>query len=234
MNSFSVESTAAKQAAFMNKVYAWMSGALLITGFVAWWAATTPAFLNLLFPVTGGINKLMFYGLIAAEFGLVWWLSSRIQKMTSERASLLFLVYAVLNGLTLSTIFIVYTSSSIASTFFITAGTFGAMSLYGYTTKKDLTKLGSLLMMALLGLIITSLVNMFLIKSSVMYWVMNALGVLIFVGLTAYDTQKIKEYANVIDSEENAKKGAVMGALTLYLDFINLFIYLLRFFGDRK
>lgn len=233
MNPFSLQSSSVKEAAFMNKVYAWMSGALLITAFVAWWAATTPAFLNLLFPMEGGFNKLLFYGLIGAELGLVVWLSTRIQKMTAERASLLFVVYAILNGLTLSTIFISYTTSSIASTFFITSGTFGAMSLYGYTTKKDLTSWGNLLFMALIGLIIASVVNMFL-QSSMMYYILNYVGVLVFVGLTAYDTQKIKRMANSIESEEDAKKGAVLGALTLYLDFINLFLYLLRLFGDRR
>ncbi len=233
MNPFSIESSSAKEAAFMNKVYAWMSGALLITGFVAWWAATTPAFLQLLYPPQGGVNKLLFYGLIGAELGLVFWLSSRIQSMTSERASLLFVVYAVLNGLTLSTIFLVYTAASISSVFFITAGTFGAMSFYGYTTKKDLTSWGNLLFMALIGLIIATVVNFFL-KSSMLYYILNYVGVLIFVGLTAYDTQKVKRMAVQVNSEEEAKKGAIMGALTLYLDFVNLFIYLLRLFGDRR
>lgn len=233
MNPFSIESSSVKESIFMSKVYSWMSAALLITGFVAWWAATTPAFLNLLYPPQGGINKLMFYGLIGAEFGLVIWLSARIHKMTSEKASLLFVLYAVLNGLTMSTIFLMYTSSSIASTFFITAGTFGAMSFYGYTTKKDLTSWGNLLFMALIGLIIATVVNMFL-KSSMLYYILNYVGVLVFVGLTAYDTQKIKRMAANMNSEEDAKKGAVIGALTLYLDFVNLFLYLLRLFGDRK
>lgn len=233
MNPFLIESSTAKEAVFMNKVYAWMSGALLITAFVAWWAATTPAFLNLLYPPQGGVNKLLFYGLIGAEIGLVIWLSARIQTMTSERASLLFILYAVLNGLTMSTVFLMYTSSSITSTFFITSGTFGAMSLYGYTTKKDLTSWGNLLFMALIGLIIATVVNMFL-KSSMLYYILNYVGVLVFVGLTAYDTQKIKRMAGQMNSEEEAKKGAVMGALTLYLDFVNLFLYLLRLFGDRK
>ncbi|WP_010135118.1 Bax inhibitor-1/YccA family protein [Ochrovirga pacifica] len=233
MNPFSIETTTSKQAVFMNRVYAWMSGALLVTAFVAWWAATTPAFLNVLFPPEGGINKLLFYGLIGAEIGLVFWISARIQKMTSERASLLFVIYAILNGLTLSTLFIAYTTGSIASTFFVTAGTFGAMSLYGYTTKKDLSSWGNILFMALIGLIISSLVNIFL-QSSTFYWIVNSIGVLVFVGLTAYDTQKIKQMANQMNSEEEAKKGAVIGALSLYLDFINLFIFLLRFLGDRR
>jgi len=233
MNSFSIESSTAKEAVFMNKVYTWMASALLITGFVAWWAATTPAFLEILYPPQGGINKLLFYGLIGAELGLVVWLSARIQQMSAERASLLFIIYSVLNGLTMSTVFLLYTSASISSTFFITAGTFGAMSFYGYTTKKDLTSWGNLLFMGLIGLVIATVVNMFL-QSSMLYYILNYVGVLIFVGLTAYDTQKIKKIANSLNSEEDAKKGAIMGALTLYLDFINLFLYLLRLFGDRK
>lgn len=234
MNPFSIETTSSKEAVFMNKVYAWMSGALLITALVSYWAATTPAFLELLFPPEGGMNRLLFYGLIGAEIGLVLWISAGINRMTSERASLLFIIYAILNGLTLSVVFIAYTSASIASTFFVTAGTFGAMSLYGYTTKKDLTSWGSLLYMALIGIIISSVVNVFFIKSGTFYWIINVIGVLVFVGLTAYDTQKIKQMASTMQSEEQAKKGAVLGALSLYLDFINLFIYLLRFLGDRR
>lgn len=238
MNPFSIESSSVKEAAFMNKVYAWMSGALLITAFVSWWAATTPAFFQLLYNTDGagniiGINKVVFYGTIIAELGLVVWLSARIQQMTAEKASLLFVLYSILNGVTMSSIFIIYTSSSIASTFFITAGTFGAMSLYGYTTKKDLTSWGNLLFMALIGVVIATVVNIFL-QSAALYWILNYVGVAVFVGLTAYDTQKIKRMANQLDSEENAKKGAIMGALTLYLDFINLFLFLLRLFGDRK
>lgn len=227
-NFYTPTATSAKQAVFMNKVYAWMSAALLITGFVAYWAATTPAVINAI--VT---NRILFYALILGEFGLVIWISARINQMTSERANLLFITYAALNGLTLSTIFLIYTSSSIATTFFITAGTFAAMSFYGYTTKKDLTSWGNLLFMALLGLIIASLVNMFL-QSPFFNYLLSWGGVVIFVGLTAYDTQKIKQMANEMDSEENAKKGAVIGALSLYLDFVNLFLYLLRLFGDRR
>ncbi|MGY5352675.1 Bax inhibitor-1/YccA family protein [Wenyingzhuangia sp. IMCC45533] len=238
MNPFSVESSSVKEAAFMNKVYAWMSGALLITGFVAWWAASTPAFLNLLYHTDAygnvvGINKIVFYGSLFAEFGLVMWISARIQQMTSERASLLFVIYSILNGITLSTIFIIYTSASIYTTFFITAGTFGAMSFYGYTTKKDLTSWGNILFMALIGVVIASLVNLFL-QSAMLYWIVSYIGVAVFVGLTAYDTQKLKRMASQLNSEEDAKKGAVLGALTLYLDFINLFLLLLRLFGDRK
>ncbi len=233
MNPFSIETSTAKEAALMNKVYSWMSGALLITAFVAWWAATTPTFSQLLFTPQGGVNKLFFYGLIGAELGLVFWLSARIKTMTAERASLLFILYAVLNGLTMSTVFLLYTSASITSTFFITAGTFGTMSFYGYTTKKDLTSWGNLLFMALIGLIISTVVNMFL-QSTMLYYLLNYVGVIIFVGLTAYDTQKIKRMASQINSEEDAKKGAIIGALTLYLDFINLFLYLLRILGDRK
>ena len=153
--------------------------------------------------------------------------------MTAETAGIVFLLYSVLNGLTLSMVFLIYTSSSIASTFLVTAATFGVMSAYGYMTKKDLTSIGNLAFMALIGLIIGSVVNIFL-QSEIMYWVITYAGVLIFVALTAYDTQKIKRMAAYDDTQEVSKKKSIMGALTLYLDFVNLFLYLLRFMGDRK
>ena len=157
-----------------------------------------------------------------------------IHKLSSYNAILLFLLYAVLNGLTFSVIFLVYTSESISSTFLITAGTFGAMSAYGFFTKKDLTKIGSLAMMALIGIIIASVVNMFF-KNEMIHWIITYLGVAIFVGLTAYDTQKLKSIAaNGFENEESMEKSAIIGALTLYLDFINLFLFLLRIFGTRK
>ena len=218
------------QAAFISKVYGWMSAALLITGVVAMWAASTPAVLTTIFP---GESMLRFYLLIAAEFGAVIYLSARINKMSAETAGIVFILYSILNGLTLSVVFLVYTSSSIASTFLVTALTFGVMSAYGYTTKKDLTSIGNLAFMALIGLIIASVVNIFL-HSEIMYWVITYAGVLIFVALTAYDTQKIKRMAAFDDGEEVAKKKSILGALTLYLDFVNLFLYLLRFMGDRK
>jgi len=219
------------EAAFISKVYGWMSAALVITGVVAMWATSTPAVLNAIFPASG--SMLPFYLLIGAEFGAVIFLSARINKMTAETAGIVFLLYSVLNGLTLSMVFLIYTSSSIASTFLVTAATFGVMSAYGYMTKKDLTSLGNLAFMALIGLIIGSVVNIFL-QSEIMYWVITYAGVLIFVALTAYDTQKIKRMAAYDDTQEVSKKKSIMGALTLYLDFVNLFLYLLRFMGDRK
>lgn len=218
------------EAAFISKVYGWMSAALVITGVVSMWAASTPAVQNAIFP---GTTMIPFYILIAAEFGAVIYLSSRINKMSAETAGIVFILYSVLNGLTLSMVFLMYTSSSIASTFLVTAATFAVMSVYGYTTKKDLTSIGNLAFMALIGIIIASVVNMFL-QSEMMYWIITYVGVLIFVALIAYDTQKIKRIASYDDSEEDSKKKSILGALTLYLDFVNLFLLLLRLMGNRK
>ena len=217
------------QAAFINKVYAWMGGALLLTGLVAYMTAATPGILE---AVVG--NRIVFYALLFGELGLVWFVTARIATLSGVMATFLFLLYSVLNGLTFSVIFLVYTAGSIGSTFFITAATFGVMSLYGYTTKRDLTSMGNLLFMALIGLVIASIVNIFL-GSEIMYWITTYAGVLIFVGLTAYDTQKIKQMALAdFGTDENVQKGALMGALSLYLDFINLFLFLLRLFGRSK
>lgn len=217
------------QATFINKVYAWMCLALTVTGFIAYRTAQSEALLGLVFG-----NSIILIGLIIFELGIVFWMSKNIVTISSNMAIGLFMLYSALNGLTLSILLLVYTASSIASTFFITAGTFGAMSIYGYFTKKDLTSWGNLLFMALIGLIIASVINIFL-ASSTMYWIITYAGVLIFVGLTAYDTQKIKNMSLQLDAEsEEGRKGAIMGALALYLDFINLFIMLLRIFGDRR
>lgn len=217
------------QATFINKVYAWMCLALTVTGFIAFRTAQSEALLGLIFG-----NSIILIGLIIFELGIVFWMSKNITNISSNMAIGLFMLYSALNGLTLSAILLVYTASSIASTFFITAGTFGAMSIYGYFTKKDLTSWGNLLFMALIGLIVASVVNIFW-ASSTMYWIITYAGVLIFVGLTAYDTQKIKNMSLELDAEsEEGRKGAIMGALALYLDFINLFILLLRIFGDRR
>ncbi|WP_139958619.1 Bax inhibitor-1/YccA family protein [Flavicella sediminum] len=218
------------QAAFISKVYGWMSCALVITGVVAMWASSTEAVINILF---GSGSSLPFYILIGAEIGAVIYLSARINKMSAETAGTVFLLYSVLNGLTLSMVFLVYTSQSIASTFLITALTFGVMSAYGYMTKKDLTSIGNLAFMALIGLIIASVVNFFM-QSEMLHYIIGYAGVLIFVALTAYDTQKIKQMAAFDDDAETSKKKSIFGALTLYLDFVNLFLYLLRFLGDRK
>lgn len=226
---YTEEEIQVEQANFITKVYAWMFGALLLTGFVAVWSASTPAVIEAVFS-----NKWVFYGLLIGEFLCVAYLISVIQKISAQVAILIFMGYAALNGLTFSIIFLIFTSESIATTFFITAGTFGVMSAYGYYTKKDLTSIGNLAFMALIGLIIASVVNIFF-ASELIYWITTYAGILIFVALTAYDTQKIKEM-NIIGNEgtDEDKKEAIMGALTLYLDFINLFLYLLRLFGRRK
>jgi FtsH-binding integral membrane protein len=219
---------AQEQATFISKVYAWMSGALLITGIVA---MATASNLQLMEMLTS--NQLVYFGLLIGEIALVWYLSARIQTLSAQTATYLFVAYSVLNGLTLSVIFYVYTASSIATTFFISAGTFTAMSAYGYYTKKDLTSMGRILTMALIGIIIASIVNMFA-EISILAKIINYVGVLVFVGLTAYDTQKIKGiYAGEAGTEE-FRKLSIMGALTLYLDFINLFLMLLRILGGRR
>ena len=172
------------QATFVSKVYAWMGGALLLTGLVAALTAASPALIE---TVIG--NRIVFYALLFGELGLVWFVTARISTLSGVTATFLFLLYSVLNGLTFSVIFLIYTASSIGSTFFITAATFGVMSLYGYTTKRDLTSMGNLLFMALIGLVIASLVNLFL-DNTVLYWITTYAGVLIFVGLTAWDTDR--------------------------------------------
>ncbi|MDQ8750508.1 Bax inhibitor-1/YccA family protein [Elizabethkingia miricola] len=213
----------------MSKVYGWMSLALVVTGLIAYLVAGSETLITAIMA-----NKLLFYGLIIAEFGLVIWLSTRIAKMSTTTAIAAFMGYAVLNGLTLSLIFLIYTFSSIALTFFVTAGTFAVMSVYGYVTKTDLTKIGKIMMMLLVGIIIASLVNLFL-KSPMIYWITTYVGVAVFVGLIAYDTQKIKNYFLELNGDESLMgRMAIMGALTLYLDFINLFLFLLRLFGGGR
>ena len=226
--------------AYMLKVYNYMASGVLLTGVIALIFFK----LSVVTGASGEITGLTNFGstiytsglkwvIMLAPLGVVFYMSFNIAKMTSAKAQSTFWVFAALMGASLSSIFLMYTGASITRVFFITAGTFGAMSIYGYTTKKDLTKLGSFLMMGLFGIIIASIVNIFM-KSSMMYFVISILGVLIFVGLTAYDTQKIKNMYLVSDSGELMGKKAVMGALTLYLDFINLFIMLLRLFGQRR
>lgn len=213
--------------AFMTKVYSWMTLALFITGIIAMYVASSEELLSFVFG-----TKYMFMGLIIAQLGVVWYLSARVSKLSYSTATIMFIVYSVLSGITLSSIFILYTASSIASTFFITAGTFAVMSLAGFFTKKDLSGFGAIMMMGLIGVIIATVVNYFL-QSSTLNYIISYVGVMVFVGLTAYDTQKLKIMATQLDGEQ-AKKGSIMGALTLYLDFINLFLYLLRVLGDRK
>jgi len=213
----------------MRKVYTWMALALVITGFTAYYVATTPSLLSLIYS-----NQVVLWGLIIAELALVIGLSAAINRLSLTTATLLFVLYSVLNGAMLSSVFLIYTTASIANVFFITAGTFGAMAAYGYFTKKDLTSWGRILLMALIGIIIASVVNIFL-RNSMFDLVISYIGVAIFVGLTAYDSQKIKEMMlQAPDASEQTQKIALLGALTLYLDFINLFLYLLRIFGKRE
>ncbi|MBB2400140.1 MULTISPECIES: Bax inhibitor-1/YccA family protein [unclassified Escherichia] len=215
---------------YMAQVYGWMTVGLLLTAFVAWYAANSAAVMELLFT-----NRIFLIGLVIAQLALVIVLSAMIQKLSAGVTTMLFMLYSALTGLTLSSIFIVYTAASIASTFVVTAGMFGAMSLYGYTTKRDLSGFGNMLFMALIGIVIASLVN-FWLKSEALMWVVTYIGVIVFVGLTAYDTQKLKNMGEQIDTRDtsNLRKYSILGALTLYLDFINLFLMLLRIFGNRR
>lgn len=218
------------QATLMRSVYLWMTLALAITGLAAYVVASSPMLVQAVFS-----SKLTFWGIIIAEFALVWYLGACIDRMSAPTATMMFIVYSLLNGVVLSSIFVVYTAQSIASVFFITAGTFGVMSVYGMVTKSDLSKVGNICIMALIGLIIATVVNLF-IKSEGMMLIISYIGVLIFVGLTAYDTWKIKQEIQQYGTEVNdmTQRLALMGALNLYLDFVNLFLYLLRIFGDRK
>ncbi len=214
----------------MGKVYLWMTLALAVTGLTSLYVASSPGLVQSIFASRG-----TFWLLVIAELALVFILSARIMKMSFSTAGIMFALYSVLNGVTMSFIFIAYTSTSIATAFFVTAGMFAAMSFIGFVTKKDLSSFGSFFTMALIGLIIASVVNIFL-NSSVMYWIITYVGVLLFVGLTAYDTQKIKqmliEYGNEVN--DSTQKLALIGSLSLYLDFINLFLYILRLFGNNK
>ena len=225
---------------YMLKVYNYMATGVLLTGIISLLSFKMSAEVS----ASGQIIALTDYGkaifnsglkwvIMLAPLGIVFYMSFGINKMSVAKAQTVFWIFAALMGLSLSWILLVFTGVRVALVFFITAGTFGAMSIYGYTTKRDLTKLGSFLMMGLIGIIIASLVNIFL-KSPMMYFVISILGVLIFVGLTAYDTQKIKNMYSASDTIEISGKKAIMGALTLYLDFINLFIMLLRLFGQRR
>ena len=209
----------------MRKVYLWMTLALVITGFTAYYVASSETLLMALFS-----NQILFWGLVIGELVLVFSLSAAINKLSLTTATLMFVLYSVINGATMSFIFLVYTTSSITNVFLITAATFAVMAFFGYFTKTDLTSWGKILMMALIGIIIATIVNIFT-KSEGLAVILNYLGVLVFVGLTAYDSQKIKQMLMMApDAGEGAQKIALLGALSLYLDFINLFIYLLRIF----
>ena len=213
----------------MRKVYVWMTLALAITGFTAYGVATSPGILQVIYG-----NQVIMWVLVIAELALVFGVNAAINRISLTTATLMFILYSVINGALLSSIFLIYTASSIATVFFITAGTFGVMALIGYTTKTDLSSMGKILFMALIGLVIATVVNMF-IKSNGFMMILSYVGVFIFVGLTAYDTQRIKNMLlEAPDASEGAQKVALLGALALYLDFINLFIYLLRIFGRRE
>ena len=221
--------TAATTANFFPKVYGWMTAGLALTALVALFTLSSKGLLELVFG-----NRLVFYGLIIGELGLVIALSAAINRISAMAATLMFLLYSALSGVTFASIFLVYTSSSIASTFLVASGTFAAMSLYGYATKRDLTGWGSFLFMGLVGIIIASVVNIFL-HSEMITWITSYLGVFVFVGLTAYDTQKIKMIGQGGFADgESQRKASILGALTLYLDFINLFLMLLRVMGNRR
>ena len=213
---------------FFSKVYSWMAGALALSALVAWKAANSPAFIEMVMQ-----KPYILYGMIIGELVLVIALAGWIRKMSLGAAIFAFLTYSVLTGLTLSTVLLVYTAASVSKVFVITAGLFGTMAIYGYTTKKDLTSWGSFLIMALVGIIIASIVNIFL-GSHMMDWIITYAGIIIFLGLAAYDNQKLKTLAFSASDSEGFSKLAILGALTLYLDFINLFLFLLRAFGDRR
>ena len=215
--------------ALMRKVYVWMTLALVITGFTAFGIAENP---GLVYTIV--TNRLLFWGLVIGEFALVMAIYGAIGRLSATAATLLFVLYSIVNGATLSVIFLAYTMTSIASVFFITAGTFAVMPFIGYTTKTDLTSFGKMLMMGLIGIILATVVNIF-IGSSMLNMIVSYVGVVVFVGLTAYDSQKIKNLLYQVDNmSEEAQKLALLGSLTLYLDFINLFLMLLRIFGGNR
>ena len=222
------QSSALSFPALMSKVYLWMTLALVVTGMTAYYVASSPA---ILYAIVS--NQIAFWGLFIGELVLVFVLSSRIMSLSFVTASLMFVIYSIMNGVFFSFILLAYTEQSIATNFLITAGTFGAMSLFGFVTKRDLSTMGRILFMLLIGLLIATVVNIFM-KAEGLTLILNYAGVVIFVGLTAYDTQSIKQMLQEHGDKEGAEKIALLGSLSLYLDFINLFIYLLRFFGESR
>ncbi len=221
---------------YMLRIYNYMASALTLTGIIAYFSANTPAIINTLYSIgsSGQVEPTgLAYLVMFSPLAFVLVLSFGINKMQASTAQAVFWAFAAIMGLSLANIFLLYTGASITRVFFITAGTFAGMSLFGYTTKRDLSGMGSFLMMGLIGIIIASVVNMFL-ASSALHFIISVIGVLVFVGLTAYDTQKIKSMYLEADASEVMAKKAIMGALTLYLDFINLFVMLLRLFGERR
>ena len=218
---------ATNQVALIKKVYVWMSIALLITGVTAYIISGSEQIMQAIVNSKFGI-----WILIGVQLGVVFYLSARIDRISTQTATMLFIIYAILTGVTFSFIFLAFTTASVAMCFFITAGTFILMSIYGFITKRDLTSLGNLFFMGLIGIVIASVVNIFL-KSTTLYWVISYAGVFLFVGLIAYDTQKLKALVGV-ESNAQTQKYAIIGALMLYLDFINLFIFILRIFVRRR
>lgn len=222
---------------FMSNVFSYMVSALAITGIISYWFGTDLELVGMLYNVVDGVQRPNMFGYIVMflPLGFVLLMSFGFQKLSSMAMVILFIIYSAIMGISLSTIFLVYSLGSIFTTFFITAGTFGVMAFLGYTTKTDLTKFGSILMMGLIGIIIASVVNMFITGSETMDYIISILGVLIFTGLTAYDVQKLKRIGSGVEyGTDETNKLAIMGALNLYLDFVNLFLFLLRFLGDRK
>lgn len=244
MNNYSpndsfIEQSGSRVQTYMSHVYGWMTVGLALTGLVAWYASTSEPVMRLLFSVNsyGYITSMSMFSwiLIAAQLGLVFVLSGMINRLSGSTATILFMLYSVLTGLTLTSIFIMYTASSIVSVFFISAGMFAALAFYGYTTKRDLSGLGRFLFMGLIGIVIASLINIFM-QSAPLMWAITYIGVFVFAGLTAYHTQKLKSFGEQLSTDDPSafRRYAIFGALTLYLDFINLFIMLLRILGDRR
>ena len=222
-------SSQVSESNFLSRVYGWMAAGLGVSALASYWLLLQPTLLKAIV-----VNPVIMIVLFVAELGLVIWLSAAAVRMSVSLATTVFLVYAFLNGVTLTPILLIYTSISVYSTFAITAGTFLFFSVYGMTTKKDLTSVGSLMMMGLVGIIIASIVNIFL-KSPMLYWISTFVGIAVFLRLIAWDTQKLKSiHVMGFENVEMQKKVAILGALTLYLDFINLFILLLRIFGKRR
>ncbi len=219
-----------RENVLVRAVYNWMMIGLLVSGLTAYFSSNNPLILNLVFG-----NSFVLILLIIAELGMVYAISGGVKSMAASTATTMFLLFSFINGLTLAAIFLVYTYQSIATTFLVTGVTFGSTSLYGYVTKRDLTSMGSYLFMGLIGIIIASVVNFF-VQSTMMGWIITYLGILIFVGLTAYDTQKIRRMGENISPADGERYGrmAIIGALMLYLDFINLFLLLLRILGGRR
>jgi FtsH-binding integral membrane protein len=215
------------QRTFFNRVFSWMTLGLLATGVTSMYVASSPALIQFFLG-----NTILFFGLILLELFAVGFLAAKINSMSEQQASMLFIGYSILNGITLSGIFLMYTGASIALAFFVTAGTFATMTVYGYTTKSDLSEMGKLMFMGLIGIIIASIINIFL-KSSAMEYIISYVGVAVFIGLTAWDVQKLKLLSENA-SEQEHKNLAIYGALTLYMDFINLFIFMLRILGNRS